>query len=225
MHAPDGFFNAGVNVASGIISGGVLLYAVRKTYKNLDRQRVYMMAAVAAFIFAVQMLNFTVSAGTSGHLLGGVTAAIMLGPWAGTIVMAIVILIQAFVFQDGGITALGPNILNMGIWGTVIGYFIYAVIKTRLGNIRFGMYMGAFIASWAAVMLAAFFCSLQLALSGVLSLKELLPPMLMVHAKIGMGEGMITLILIYCLTLLEPQLLWHDVKFEEEIFAEGRAWS
>jgi len=86
MHAPDGFFNAGVNVASGIISGGVLLYAVRKTYKNLDRQRVYMMAAVAAFIFAVQMLNFTVSAGTSGHLLGGVTAAIMLGPWAGTIV-------------------------------------------------------------------------------------------------------------------------------------------
>jgi len=85
--------------------------------------------------------------------------------------------------------------------------------------------MGAFIASWAAVMLAAFFCSLQLALSGVLSLKELLPPMLMVHAKIGMGEGMITLIFIYCLTLLEPQLLWHDVKFEEEIFAEGRAWS
>lgn len=118
-------------------------------------------------------------------------------------------------YQDGGIVALGPNILNMGIWGTLIGYFIYAGIKERFLNVKTGMYIGAFVASWAAVMLAAFFCSLELAASGVLSLGELLPSMLGVHAKIGIGEGLITIIFIYFLMLLEPELLWHDVRFEE----------
>ncbi|MEW6068967.1 MAG: energy-coupling factor ABC transporter permease [Nitrospirota bacterium] len=215
MHAPDGFFSPAVNVVSGAVSLGVILYSFKKTFKNLEKYRVYMMAAVGAFIFAAQMLNFTVSAGTSGHFLGGVTAGIMLGPWAGTIVMTTVVVLQAIIFQDGGIIALGPNILNMGIWGTLIGYYIYASLKGTATNLKLGMYFGAFVASWVAVMLAAFFCSLQLAISGVLSLGELLPPMLSVHAKIGIGEGLISALFIFFLMLFEPQLVWHDVKFEE----------
>lgn len=221
MHAPDGFFAPVVNVVSGAISIGVVWYSVKQTFKKLEKHRVYMMASVAAFIFATQMLNFPVGAGTSGHLLGGVIAAIMLGPWAGTIVMTLIVLIQSFIFQVGGIIALGPNVLNMGIWGTLVGFFIYKTIKKSTRNVKVGIYLGTFCASWVAVMLAAFFCSWHLILSGVLSSGELLPPMLFVHAKIGIGEGLITVLFVFCLMLFEPELLWEDVKFEEIKFDKG----
>ena len=134
MHAPDGLLSIPVAAVMWAVTLVVLAVAVRRTNQTLDERAVPMLGVVAAFIFAAQMINFQVLGGTSGHLLGGVLAAVLLGPWAGTLVMACVVAVQALVFQDGGLVVMGANIFNMGVVGTLGGYYLYRSLCALLGG-------------------------------------------------------------------------------------------
>jgi cobalt/nickel transport system permease protein len=151
------------------------------------------MGVMAAFIFAAQMFNFQVVGGTSGHLLGGVLAAVLLGPWAGTLVMTCVIAVQALIYQDGGLVVLGANIFNMGVIGTLGGYWLYRALCRLLGGEERARIPAAGIAAWVAVVVASVATALELALSGTSPLEIALPAMLSVHVLIGIGEALITM--------------------------------
>ena len=192
LHAPDGFFSVPVALlmwAIAIIAVGV---SVQRAGRTFDERAIPLMGVTAAFIFAAQMINFPVVGGTSGHLLGAVLAAILLGPWAGTLVMTSVIAVQSLLFQDGGLLAMGANIVNMGVIGTMGGYAIYRALCTVLGGEERGRLPAAAVAAWSTVILAAASASLELAISGTTSLAVVLPAMLGTHLLIGIGEAIIT---------------------------------
>jgi len=170
----------------------VLVIAVRRTNRTLDERSVPLLGVMAAFIFAAQMFNFQVVGGTSGHLLGGVLAAVLLGPWAGTLVMACVVAVQALLFQDGGLLVMGANIFNMGVIGTLGGYALHTLLVGVFGGERRGRIPAAAIAAWVAVMAGAAAMALELAISGFIALEVTMPVMLGVHALIGIGEAIIT---------------------------------
>ncbi len=193
MHAPDGFLSLPIAAVMWLITIVVLAFAVRKTNETLDERAIPLMGVTAAFIFAAQMFNFQVLGGTSGHLLGGVLAAVLLGPWAATLVMACVIAVQALVFQDGGLVVMGANIFNMGIIGTLGGYYIYRAVAALLGGEDRARIPAAGIASWAAVVAGATCMAFELALSGTTTLAIALPAMLITHVFIGIGEALITM--------------------------------
>jgi cobalt/nickel transport system permease protein len=207
LHAPDGFLSLPVALAMWALTIVVLGLAVARSRDALDERAVPLMGVTAAFIFAAQMFTFPVAGGTSGHLLGGVLAAILLGPWVGTLIMAAVITVQALVFQDGGLLALGANIFDMGAVGTLAGYAIYRVLCALLGGEERGRLPAAGIAAWAAVMLGALAMSLQLALSGTSPLGVVLPAMLSVHVFIGIGEAFVTVGALILIQAVRPDLL------------------
>ena len=192
LHAPDGFVSAPIAVAMWALTGLVVAYAVRRTNEHLDDRAVPLLGVMAAFIFAAQMFNFPVVGGTSGHLLGGVLAAVMLGPWAGTLVMTAVVAVQALLFQDGGLLIMGANIFNMGVIGTLGGYGVYRAVAGALGGEEQGRLPAAAIAAWASVVGGAVAMALQLGASGIVPLGLALPAMVGVHAVIGIGEALIT---------------------------------
>ncbi len=150
------------------------------------------MGVLAAFIFAAQMLNFPIAGGTSGHFLGAALAAILRGPWASVLIMSCVLIAQCLIFQDGGLLALGANILNMGIVGSFSGYYIYRFVTLLLGNGRRGRLIGGSLGAWSSVFLAAIACAIELAVSGVSPMRVDLQAMAGVHALIGIGEGLVT---------------------------------
>jgi cobalt/nickel transport system permease protein len=191
LHAPDGFVEAPIAIAMWLVTAAVVAYAVRRTNETLDDRAVPLLGVMAAFIFAAQMFNFPIAGGTSGHLLGGVLAGVLLGPWAGTLVMTAVVAVQALVFQDAGLLILGANIFNMGVVGTLAGYWLYRALAALLGGEDRARLPAAGIAAWAAVVGGAVTMSLQLGASGV-PLGVVLPPMIGVHALIGIGEALIT---------------------------------
>jgi len=193
LHAPDGIVSVPVAILMWIVTAGILALAVQRTNRTLDDRAIPLMGVMAAFIFAAQMVNFPILGGTSGHLLGGVLAAVLLGPWAGTLVMACVVAVQALVFQDGGLLILGANIFNMGAVGTLGGYAMYKALCRILGGETKARIPAAGVAAWAAVMLGALSMSLQLIASGTAEAIVVLPPMLGVHAVIGIGEAAITM--------------------------------
>ena len=207
LHAPDGFLTMPVALAMWALTILVLGVAVARARQTLDERAVPLMGVTAAFIFAAQMFNFPVAGGTSGHLLGGVLAAILLGPWVGTLVMASVITVQALVFQDGGLVALGANIFDMGVVGTLGGFAIYRVVCAALGGEERGRLSAAGIAAWTAVMLGALAMSVQLVLSGTSPLAVVMPAMLAVHAFIGVGEAFVTVGALLLLRSVRPDLL------------------
>src|SRR4051794_32181182 len=166
MHAPDRFLTVPIALLFWVISAAVIGIAVRKSNRELDEKMVPLMGVMAAFIFAAQMFNFQVVGGTSGHLLGGVLAAVLLGPWAATLVMASVIAVQALVFSDGGLVVMGANIFNMGIIGTLGGYAIYRFVAGVLGGEDRARIPAAAIAGWCSVILGSISMSLMLAASG-----------------------------------------------------------
>src|SRR4030043_1769745 len=145
MHIPDGFISTPVAAAGIAVAAGSVAYAVRATNKNMGEKQIPLMGVLAAFIFAAQMLNFPVIGGTSGHLIGAALAAILLGPWAGVLIMTCVLIVQCLVFQDGGLLALGANVLNMGIIAPFAGYYLYKGITGLLGGDRRSMLVGGFI--------------------------------------------------------------------------------
>jgi len=191
MHIPDGFISVGTALVTYAGSAGALAYSVKRTSKELRERQVPLMGVMAAFIFAAQMINFKVAGGTSGHLLGGTLVAILLGPWAGTLVITAVLAVQALIFQDGGIIALGANILNMAVVGVWSGYGIYALLKRAIRGQR-GTLIAGFVSAWASVVIASLVASVELAVSGTSPLQVVLPAMGLVHLLIGIGEGLIT---------------------------------
>ena len=192
MHIPDGFLSLGVALVCWILAAVGVGLALWRSGKTLGERQVPLMGVLAAFIFAAQMLNFTVAGGTSGHLIGGTLAAILLGPWAGILTMTTVVAIQALLFQDGGLLAMGANIVNMALIATLVGYGIYRGMMMLLKGRRRGLFVAGFLAAWGSVVVAAAACALELAFSGTSPLVIALPAMAGVHALIGIGEGLIT---------------------------------
>jgi cobalt/nickel transport system permease protein len=175
------------------------------------------MGIMAAFIFAAQMLNFPVAGGTSGHLLGGALAAIVLGPWAGMLVMTAVIAVQGLLFQDGGLLVMGANILNMGLLTAAIGYGLYRSVMNGSQTTKLSV---AGVAAWLSVMAGALATSLQLWLSGTSNLQTVVIAMLSVHALIGLGEALITVAALSFIFRTRPDLLDDGSASAEG----GRGW-
>jgi cobalt/nickel transport system permease protein len=171
------------------------------------------MGVCAAFIFAAQMINFPIPGGTSGHLLGGTLAGVLLGPWAGSLVMAVVFIVQAFLFQDGGITVLGANITNMGLIGTFGGYYLYRTIRYALGRDTWrGIGIGTAVAAWTSVVVASIVVAIQLALSGTVPLGVALTAMAFWHVLIAIGEAVITVLAISFVWRTRPDLIYHPPR-------------
>lgn len=204
MHIPDGFLSAPVWAPLWAAAAAGLAGCVKSVQRSLSDRAVPLMGVMAAFIFAAQMLNFPVAGGTSGHLLGGVLAAVLLGPWAGALVIAIVLVVQCLLFQDGGLTALGANIVNMSCIGSVCGYGIYAAVRGATGGRTI---VAVAVASWCSVVLASAACAVELALSGTVPLRTALPAMVAVHALIGIGEAAITCLVVSCVMKIRPDLV------------------
>jgi cobalt/nickel transport system permease protein len=205
MHIPDGFLSPPVWTSlTGAAAVATGISAARCKH-TLDAEKAPLLGMTAAFIFAAQMLNFPISGGTSGHFLGGVLAAVLLGPAAGFLVLLTVLIVQCLMFADGGITALGANVLNMGLVGSVVGYGIYYVLnKMTAGKVPLLM---AGVASWFSIVLAAAACALELALSGTIPLDVALPAMAGTHAFIGIGEALITVAALGLILSVRPDLV------------------
>jgi cobalt/nickel transport system permease protein len=192
MHIPDGFLSVLVSLVLWAISIVTVGYALKRVGKDLGERQVPLMGVLAAAIFAGQMLNFTVAGGTSGHLMGAALAVILLGPWAGMLILTCVVSIQALIFQDGGLLALGANIFNMGLVGVAVAYMAYHTMRKISRGRTWGLFAGGFIAAWLSIEVAALSVALQLALSGTSPANIAIPAMGGVHALIGIGEGLIT---------------------------------
>lgn len=207
MHIPDGFLSLIVSIVCWAASAAIIGLAISKTNKALGEKQIPLMGVMAAFIFAAQMINFPVAGGTSGHLLGGAMAAIVLGPWAGMLVMTSVIAVQGLLFQDGGLVVMGANILNMGLVTAAVGYGLYRSASTQSTTVKLGV---AGVAAWLSVMTGALLTSLELWLSGTSQLQMVIPAMLGIHALIGLGEALITVSALAFILRTRPDLLGAD---------------
>jgi cobalt/nickel transport system permease protein len=192
MHIPDGFLSVTVSIVFWAVSLIIVGYALRRVSRDLGERQVPLMGVLAACIFAGQMLNFSVTGGTSGHLLGAAIATILLGPWAAILVLTSVVGIQALIFQDGGLLALGANIFNMGVVGVAVAYFVYRTVQRLASGKSWGVFVGGFAAGWSSIFIASLACALQLALSGTSPANVAVLAMGGIHALIGVGEGLIT---------------------------------
>ncbi|MHA1572602.1 MAG: energy-coupling factor ABC transporter permease [Alphaproteobacteria bacterium] len=207
MHVPDGFVSMPINAATFVISGAVIGRAVVRANRTLGEKQVPLLGVSAAFIFAAQMLNFPVAGGTSGHFLGALMAAVLLGPMSSCLIMALVLTIQCLVFGDGGLTALGTNVFNMGIVGAVGGYWVFAAIRRVLPKHRSSFLVASALAAWLSVVLGAACCAVELGLSGTSPFEVALPAMVGVHAVIGVGEAIITATVISIVLAARPDLI------------------
>ncbi|MGD1032090.1 MAG: energy-coupling factor ABC transporter permease [Opitutaceae bacterium] len=206
MHIPDGFLDGRTMVATAALSAGGLALALRQLKRRLPRRRVPLMGLAAAFVFAAQILNFPIAGGTSGHLLGSVLIAVLLGPSAAVLVLATVLIVQCLMFADGGLLALGANIFNMGIVGGVGGYAIYRCVQ-RLARGPRGVIMGAAFAAWCSAVMAAVLVAGELAISGTAQWAVVFPAMVNVHLLIGLGEAAITVLVIVAIQHTQPELI------------------
>ncbi len=209
MHIPDGFLNLPVIGLTWLVAIGLVAIALKQAQTMYQDRTVPLMGVCAAFIFAAQMINFPIPGGTSGHLLGGTLAGVLLGPWAGSLVMTVVFIVQSVLFQDGGLTVLGANIFNMGLIGTFGGYYVYWLVRFTIGRNRWrGMAMGTAIAAWMSVVMAATMAALQLAWSGTVPLAVAVVAMIGWHVVIGIGEALISVVTVSFLWRTRPDLLF-----------------
>ncbi len=207
MHIPDGFLSGGINIAAFAASAAVCGYSIKKCGNDLGDKQVPLLGVTAAFIFAAQMLNFPVAGGTSGHFLGATLAAILMGPAATCLILALVLILQCLGFADGGLTALGSNIFNMGVVGGFGSYFIFIMLKKFLPDSRGRFMAAAAITSWVTVMLVTALVALELAVSGTSPFAVVFPAMLGVHAIIGVGEAIITTTVLSVIYASRPDLI------------------
>jgi cobalt/nickel transport system permease protein len=196
-----------VSLVLWFISVILIAIALRRVGRELGERQVPLMGVLAAAIFAGQLLNFTVAGGTSGHLLGATLATILLGPWPAIVVMTSVVSIQAFVFQDGGLLALGPNLFNMALISVAVSHFAYSSIRKLVRGTKFGIYLGAGLSAWLSIVVAALACALELAVSGTSPANLAVPAMGGIHALIGIGEAIITVGALTFLLAARPDLL------------------
>ena len=221
MHIPDGFINIPTSAGFGAAAAGGIWYSLRRAARFLDDRRVPLAGLVAAFVFAAQMVNFPVAGGTSGHLIGGVLAAVLVGPWLGALVLTVVLVVQGVFFADGGLSALGLNVFNMAIIGTLGGYLLYRGIAALLPKTRPVTAVAAGVAAGLSVPLAAFGFVLQYAIGGEggASLGTVAAAMGGVHVLIGIGEGLITALVVGAVLASRPDLV--EAAPKTEVMAHG----
>jgi cobalt/nickel transport system permease protein len=209
LHIPDGYLSPPILAVTWVLVIGLIAIALKRVQSEYQDRAVPLMGVCSAFIFAAQMVSFPIPGGTSGHLLGGTLVGALLGPWAGSLVMAVVFFVQAAIFQDGGVLAMGANIFNMGLIGTFGGYYLFQVIRQAIGNDRLrGMMIGSAIAAWISVVLAAIITAFQLSLSGTVGLAVALPAMVGWHLLIGIGEALITAYALAFVWRTRPDLFY-----------------
>ncbi|MEU8705976.1 energy-coupling factor ABC transporter permease [Streptomyces sp. NPDC048565] len=209
MHVPDGFINAPVSAVAGVVAAGAVAVGLRGARRELDERTAPLAGLVAAFIFAVQMLNFPVAAGTSGHLLGGALAAILVGPYTGLLCIAVVLLMQGILFADGGLTALGVNITVMGVVTTVVAYALFRGLTRVLPRTRRSTTVAAFVAALVSVPAAAVVFTLIYAIGGTtdVPIGKVFTAMVGVHVLIGIGEAVITALTVGAVIAVRPDLV------------------
>jgi cobalt/nickel transport system permease protein len=208
MHIPDAVLSPAVAATTSVVAAGGLAVCVAKLQRHLGERTPVLMGVMSAFVFAAQMVNFPLfPLPISGHLLGGVLSAVLLGPWAGAVVIAAVLIVQCLLFGDGGVTALGANFLNMGLIGAVGGHAIYTALR-RVMDRRAGILISAMGAAWFSVILASGAFALELAVSGRRSdFFRVLGWMALVHSAIGIGEALITGLVLRFLLVVRPDLI------------------
>jgi cobalt/nickel transport system permease protein len=210
VHVPDGFINAPVSAATGVVAAGAIAVSLRGARRELDERTAPLAGLVAAFIFAVQMLNFPVAAGTSGHLLGGALAAILVGPYTGVLCVSVVLLMQGILFADGGLTALGVNITDMAITTTVVSYAVFRGLVKVLPRGRRSITVAAFVSALLSVPAAAVVFTLIYAVGGTtdVAISKVATAMIGVHVLIGIGEATITALTVGAVIAVRPDLVY-----------------
>ncbi|MFJ7019607.1 energy-coupling factor ABC transporter permease [Streptomyces sp. NPDC101117] len=210
MHVPDGFIDAPTSAVTGVVAATAVAVSLRGARRELDERTAPLAGLVAAFIFAVQMLNFPVAAGTSGHLLGGALAAILVGPFTGVLCVSVVLLMQGILFADGGLTALGVNITNMAIVTTVVAYAVFRLLVKVLPRGRRSITVASFAAALLSVPAAALAFTLMYAVGGTtdVSLGKVATAMVGVHVLIGLGEATITALTVGAVVAVRPDLVY-----------------
>jgi cobalt/nickel transport system permease protein len=219
MHLPDGFLDARTAVSTAVLAGGAVAVSLRSLNITLPRRRVPLMGLAAAFVFAAQMINFPVMGGTSGHLMGGMLASVLLGPSAAIVVMTSVLTVQCFLFADGGVIALGANVLNMAVAAPLTGWGIYRAVTRFLPGER-GRYVGIAVGAWSSAVLASALCAGELAWSGTVGWQAAFPAMVNVHMVIGLGEAIITVLVLSVVLKARPDLAY-DGGAEGRTFRYG----
>ena len=208
MHIPDGFLNAPVSAAGAVVAAGGIAVAVRKASADLDEKAVPLAGLTSAYVFAMQMLNFPVASGTSGHLIGGCLAAVLVGPWLGILAVSVVLFVQALVFADGGLTALGLNITLMALVAGLGGYALFRALRGIFPRSTAAVVIASGLAAAASVMLAAVGFTVTYAFGGQggASTGTVFAAMVGVHALIGIGEGIITALTVSAVMATRPDL-------------------
>ena len=209
MHVPDGFLDAPTSIATGAVAVVAVGVSLRKARAELDDRTAPLAGLVAAFIFATQMINFPVAGGTSGHLMGGAIAAVLIGPWTGMLAISVVLLVQCLLFADGGITALGTNIVLMGVSTVVVGWLVFRGLRAVLPKRTAMVPVAAGIGAFASVPLASLVFVLLYAAGGTaeIPLDQLTTAMIGVHLLIGLGEGVITFLAVGSIIAVRPDLV------------------
>ncbi|MGW7422348.1 energy-coupling factor ABC transporter permease [Streptomyces sp. NPDC054813] len=210
MHVPDGFIDAPTSAVTAVVAAGALAVSLRGARRELDERTAPLAGLVAAFIFAVQMLNFPVAAGTSGHLLGGALAAILVGPYTGVLCVSVVLLMQGILFADGGLTALGVNITDMAIVTTVVAYAVFRGLLKVLPRTRRSVTAASFVAALLSVPAASVAFTLLYAIGGTtdVSIGKVATAMIGVHVLIGVGEAAITALTVGAVIAVRPDLVY-----------------
>jgi cobalt/nickel transport system permease protein len=209
LHIPDGFIDGRTSAIAGGVALGALSLCLQRTKQSLDERQVPLVGLTASFVFAAQMVNFPVAAGTSGHLLGGVLAAVMVGPWAGALAISVVLIVQSLVFADGGVSALGLNVLNMAVVGALGGYAVFVFVRRVLPRSNRSVIVAAAIAAALAPVLAAIAFTVEYAIGGndVAPIITVARAMVGVHLLIGIGEGAITALTVSSVMSTRPDLV------------------
>jgi cobalt/nickel transport system permease protein len=210
MHAPDGFINAPVSAIAWVIAIAGIALCLWGSRRQLDERTAPLAGLVAVFIFAMQMINFPVAAGTSGHLMGGALAVILVGPFAGTLAVTVVVIVQALLFADGGLTALGINIINMAFVTAVVGWFVFRGVIRLTGGTKPAVTAAAFLAAFLSVPASAlaFVAEYAIGGTGTIDIGTVLAAMVGVHLLIGIGEGIITALVVVAVFLARPDLVY-----------------
>lgn len=210
MHVPDGFFNAATSVGAGLVTAGTLAASLKKAAADLTDRLAPMAGLVAAFIFALQMLNFPVASGTSGHLLGGALAAVLVGPWAATLCIAVVLLVQGLLFADGGLTAYGLNVILIAIIPSFVGYGTFRLLRQALPANKGSVVLASGIAALISVPVAAAVFAVLYGIGGAVDLAfgSVLGAMVGVHVLVGIGEALITAAVVSTVVGTRPDLVY-----------------
>ncbi|MCD6640429.1 MAG: energy-coupling factor ABC transporter permease [Nocardioides sp.] len=209
MHVPDGFLDAPTSVATAAVAVVGVGVALVKARNELDDRTAPMAGLVATFVFAAQMVNFPVGAGTSGHLLGGALAAVLVGPWTAILCLAVVVLVQALVMADGGITALGTNVTLLSLTAVAAGWLVFVAVRAVLPRRPASVVPAAAVAAFASVPLTAVVFTLLFSVGGIapVAFDTLLAAMVSWHAVIGIGEAVITALVVASVVASRPDLV------------------